>query len=278
MRAPAVGFLSVAALLAGFQEGGQQQQEEQQREAAEEAVEKFKAAYAAAGPAEEAKIRAVKDLAAVKHRKTAMALITVLASNELIGVRVAAADALGTFSDVDGVPAALVAVCQDPPNAKKPDVRKACIRALGELKARDAVSYLHAVVKKKPYDVAREAVIALGKIRLKDSIPVLIDVLREAEKTSDTAEANPLGGVPAVPGGPTVGRDLPGTSGSFPGLGGLGGYAGDEEMRREQEERRRLLREPSIKALLSITREKWTTSREWDIWWRRFGAAFAVPN
>jgi len=279
MTALAAGFLAGAVWLGALQQqNAQQQQEEQQKKAAEEAIEKFKAAYTAAGASEDGRTRAVKDLAAVQHRRTAMVLISILASNELIGVRISAADALGTFSKVEGIPAALIAVCQDPPNAKKVDIRKACIRAMGELRAREAVSVLHEIARKKPYDVAREAVIALGKVRLRDSIPQLIDVLREVEKNSDTAEANPLGGIPSVPGGPTVGSNLPGTTGSFPGLGGLGGFGGEDDMRREQEERRRLMQEPTVKALLSITREKWTTSKEWEIWWRRYGATFVVPK
>ncbi len=272
------GFLA-GMLCLGTLPQDAKQQEEERKKAAEEAVEKFKAEYKAAGPSEDARIRAVKGLGTVQHRKTAMVLISILASNELIGVRVAAADLLGTFNDLEGLAGALVAICQDPPNAKKPDIRKACLRALGDLKAREAIPFLHDIMRKKPYDVGREAVIAVGKIRQKDSIPALIDLLREVEKAGDAAEANPLGGIPSVPGSPTVGGNLPGTTtGNFPGLGGLGGFAGDDDMRREQEERRRLIQEPTVKALLEITRERWVTSKEWDIWWRRHGATFAVPQ
>ncbi len=275
----AAGILAGAFWLGALQQNAQQQEEEKQKKAAEEAIEKFKAAYGAAGASEDARTKAVKDLAVVQHRRTAMVLIGILAGNELIGVRITAADALATYTGLDGIPAALIAIFKDPPNAKKPDVRKACIRALGELKAREAVPVLHEIARKKPYDVAREAVVALGKIRMKDSIPPLIDLLRDLERSAELSEANPLSGIPGLPG--DLGGTLPGTPGTLPGLGGiggLGGYIGEDDLRREQEERRRLLVEPTVKTLLSITREKWTTSKEWEIWWRRYGATFVVPK
>jgi hypothetical protein len=40
----------------------------------------------------------------------------------------------------------------------------------------------------------------------------------------------------------------------------------------------RLLQEPAIKALLSIAREKWITSKEREIWWCRYGATFMAPQ
>ena len=41
---------------------------------------------------------------------------------------------------------------------------------------------------------------------------------------------------------------------------------------------RKMLQDPLIKALGAITREKWSTSKEWEIWWRKNGSTFAVEK
>ncbi len=237
------------------------------RKAAQEAVQKFKAEYAAAAGAEEARAAAVKILAGAPHKATLDMLLKVASSNEADSVRIAAADALGTFHAVEGARRSAASLLTDRFLLKKPEVRKAIIRAAGELRSQEAVPILHQVIEEKPFDVAREAVLALGKIRHKSTVATLIKLLKKIEVTAENGE------IPAIPQTPNNPSNP-----DLPGLDGLEGYATDEERRKEIEERRKLLLEPTNKSLGNITREKWTTSREWDAWWRRHGAGFVVEK
>lgn len=243
---------------------------------AADAIKGFKVAYATAGDAEADRIKAVRLLADVVHKKTSSVLAGLLLNGgEMTGVRVAAADALGTFRGVEGASKLLIAASQQ--RDKRTDVRRAACRALGELRAEDALGVLHSILQDKQADVAREAAIALGKIRHKGSVPVLIDLLRDVERVADANEAAPLAGtgVALAP----VGNN-PQAGGKLGGLAGmaLSGGIASGDARREQEERRLMLQDPTNKALASITREKWTTGKEWTIWWGKNGSTFQVQK
>jgi hypothetical protein len=280
--------LSGAVWLAGLQADPPKDSKARAEEdkAAAEAVQKFNAALAAAGGSGDAKKDAIAQVSAVKHKKTSQALFRVLASPEVPDVRIAAADALGGFREVEGVSKPMISLLPNPSLDKQIDVRKAIIRALGELRAADALPLLHQIMDQKPFDVAREAVVSIGKIRQKVSVPLLIALLKKAEKTAESSETDPLGGVPGVPVGgfssPGTNPNLPGgggggVGGNFPGVG-LGGNVTNNNQREEQEERRRMLQDPINKALAAITKERWTTSKEWEIWWRKNGSTFQVEK
>lgn len=237
---------------------------------ASEVVEKFKAAFKSARN-EMDQAEAVRILGGFPHRRTMLPLSALTADpGRPYPVRGAAIEVLGTFRGVPGSSKTLVAVALEN-EKKRTDARRAACRALGELRADDAIGPLQGLIGSKPYDVAREAVIALGKIRNRNSIPVLVEHLKGVEKSSSN-EANPLGDVPV--GQVTGGSRFPGL-GAVAGLLDMAAVGGTDE---QQEERRLMLQEPINKALEAITREKWTTAKEWSIWWAKNQASFVVQK
>jgi hypothetical protein len=45
-----------------------------------------------------------------------------------------------------------------------------------------------------------------------------------------------------------------------------------------QKDRAKALMPSIIKAMQQITREKWATAKEWEIWWERHKDSFIVPK
>lgn len=266
------GFFSGLLLLAG----GPGSQEDPKKAEADDAVRKFSAEFGAAGAGEAEKVRAVQHLTRVLHRKTMFSLGSLLADPSML-VSVAAAEGLSKFQEVKGAVNVLLSGIEW--NKKRPDVRKVILKALGDLQEEGALPTLHGLVSLKPYDAAKEAVVAVGKIRSKPSIPHLIDLLKKVEKPADSQNAETgVPGVPYVPGGPTVpGANTPNLP-QLPDVGGYGAGVGGDDSRAQQEERRRMLQEPLNQALSSITKEKYTTGKEWELWWQKRGAAFKVEK
>jgi hypothetical protein len=244
---------------------------------ADETIKKFNAAFSAAGPSEDGRAKAIKILTEIRHKKTLATLSTLLLGNETQLLKIAAAEALGTFAGVQGASKPLIQAVGDGQNAKKPEVKKAAIRALALLKAKDALGLLWKLMEEKGnnFEEPREAVIALGEIRHKDSVLRLVNLLKKAEKEPPPNEGRLNGGLVGGIGG----VDLPG-GGDFDNLPGLGGVAGIDIVNPEQEqiERKRMLEEPCKEALRKITQQPWGPSKEWEIWCRKHLGKFKVQD
>lgn len=219
-----------------------------------------------------AKADAVRILGQFVHRRT-MALLCALAADpgQPVPVRTTAADLLGTFRGIPGASKTLMAVALED-DKKTTEARRAACRALGELRAGDALGALHALAAGKPYDVAKEAVTALGKVRHRNSIPFLIELLKDVEPSGASKETNPLGD---VPGGQVSGGDKFGKLSKVMKLAGMASKGGSGQ---EEAERRQMIQEPIRKTLQSLTGEKWSTSKEWVIWWAKNQATFGVKR
>jgi hypothetical protein len=256
----------------------QQPQEDPKKAEADEAVKKFRAEYTGKGATTEAQAMSVKILTSVIHRRTLAEAGRLLFPSEPEPVSIAAADAVGAFREIKGASSYLTGAYNS--NAKRPEVRKAILRGLGALRAGETLSMLHGLAEGKPYDIAKEAIDSIGKVGKKLSIPVLIAFLKKVEVdpakagTGGAETGNPID-LPSVPNGPAVPKVGPG-GGIGPNVpaGGYGAGVSDGDARREQDERRRMLQSPINGALGLMTGEKYTTSKEWELWWQRKGSTY----
>lgn len=214
--------------------------------AAEEAVEKFKAEYK--GDASN-RASAVAGLAQVQHAKTLLKLGNVLMGDPDPSVRIAAARAIGTWKE-DKAKASAVLVNALGPNANDSDVRVEIFKALGALEDPLPLGVVHRTFKEKDVKVAKAAIECAGEIRSRDSIKILIDYLEDMERKKNTG-----GG-----GGSVAGLNIPGGGGD------------DPQTRRAKE-----LAPALAKALQSITLERYSDAKDWEVWWKRNEATFKVP-
>lgn len=254
----------------------QQPQEDPKKAEAEEAVKKFRAEFTAKGATTEAQALSVKVLESVIHRRTLAEAGALVQPGIPEPISIAAADTIGKFREIKGAAVFLTSAYNS--NQKRPEVRKAILRGLGALRAGETLSMLHGLAEGKPYDIAKEAVDSIGKVGKKTSILPLVAFLKKVEVdpaksgTGGAETGNPVD-LPSVPGGPTVPKVGPG-GGIGPNVGGGYGGAGDGDARAQQDERRRMLQAPINGALGAITGEKYSTSKEWEIWWQRKGSTF----
>jgi HEAT repeat protein len=219
--------------------------------AAEEALDRFKAAYK--NPSAAARATAVTELAKAPHEKT-LKQIAPLITGEEVMVRIAAAKGLGSFVDYkkQAIPVLIGSI--EGPNAKEPTVQAAIFEALGKLGDETALPTVHRYFEDKDPVVAAAALAAAGEIKKAHSVDVIIELMKKLEKHTDTNAKNPnanTGGVVSLPGG------------------------------NNDDPNRRLARAvipACIKALQAITKEKWTTSKEWQIWWGRHKAKFGAEK
>ncbi len=103
------------------------------------------------------------------------------------------------------------------------------------------------------HSVPKSAILGAGLARSRDSIDPLMELLKELEKAAGTAGNDKnakAGGVRGIPGG-----------GANP-----------------QKDRAKALIPSIIKAMQAITREKWASAKEWEIWWGKHKDNFVVPK
>ena len=233
---------------------------------AEDAVEKFKTAYKSRSAEERA--AAVADLAKVKHAKV-LSKLAALVQVDDVAVRKAAAGGLGGFTTELRSKAGAALVAALAPNAKDEEVVLAIYAALGKLQDENALPSVHRAFDEKDLDVAKAAIDASGDIRGRISIEVLIELLKDLDPGKKDGRV-PGGNTTGVPGGNVPGGNVPGVGG-LPGIPGGGGN--DPKAKRRKE-----LVPAAKKALAAITKEKWSTTGEWEIWWGRNKATFKVEK
>lgn len=122
------------------------------------------------------------------------------------------------------------------PNSKEADVVAAIFEALGTLDDPDAIPLLRDHFDDRNPKLAKAALAAVGTMRDAGSIEAIIERMKKCEKV----------------------------------------MASDANVDRENRDQAKEIMGVCIKALQAITKEKWTTSKEWEIWWGRNKATFKV--
>lgn len=225
------------------------------------AIKKFKEDYYKPGAKEDDKIDAVNYLAQHKHEKVVKVLGSLMVEAP-ITVRRIAARALSQFCDIDAAGRELAAALQAQPRNLKgvSAVRIEILRALGALRCRNAGIPVAKLVNDREVWIAKAAIDASAKIRVADAIWPLIKALQRIEGREGDAEVSvdPLDNL-------------------VEGVGNNDLFKTDPRQPKRPTERE-LLREPILKALESITRQTFVSSREWDVWWAKNKSGFQVED
>ena len=214
---------------------------------ADEAIERYKAAIKGAAAAGRAS--AVTELSKTPHEKTLTRLAGVLNGEEM-PVRIAAAKGIGNYTDykkkASGILTGALAGC----TKDTADLAAAILEGLGKLGDESALGTIHSRFDDKDAKIAKAALAAAGEIKKSSSIDAIIELMKKYEKAT---------GVDAK--GKKKNTNDGGGSVGVPYAGGGGD---DPQVKLAQE-----VLPATIKALTAITKEKWTTSQEWIIWWGR---------
>ncbi|HVE39896.1 MAG TPA: HEAT repeat domain-containing protein [Planctomycetota bacterium] len=213
--------------------------------AVDEAVKRFNKAYA--NPNAAARATAVTELGATKHDRTLKMIIPLL-NADVTEVRAAAASALAGFGDWKKlVTPSLQGAMQG--NAKDPKVQKAILTALGKLADPLGLPTIHGNFREPSMTVTTAAIEATGIARQKESMDALIELQKDVQKWLKNKQAGPYR------------KD--------------DGQQGDDN---EIKGRLDAIQKSIIKAFQDITKEKWATANEWEIWWGKKKANFEIPK
>ena len=216
----------------------------------EEAIHRFKKAMN--NPSAPARATAVTELAATKSEKTAGILGNLL-GGDAEPVRKSAALGLGGFTDYKKIvtPMLMAGLSM---NAKEPKVMEAIFQALGKLDDETALPTMHKYFEDKDGTIASAALLSAAEIRTVGSIELIMDVMRKYDKIDQSAKSGGGGGGYGAPGVP-------------------GGGGDDKKLKLVKE-----VLPATIKAMQVISKEKWTTCKEWEIWWKRNQATFKIEK
>jgi hypothetical protein len=209
--------------------------------ALEEALDRFKKAYA--NPSAAARAAAVSELSKTQHEKIVARLAGFLTS-DAPPVRRAAALGLGDFKDYKKMAAPML-MSAIAPNQKEVDVVEAIFQGLGKLDDETTLPTIHRYFEDKHAKIASAALLAAGEIRHVSSVDPILALMKDYEKIEERSKG---------------------------GGGGVGGLPGGGE-----DPRTKLAKDvlpATIKAMQAIAKEKYTTTKEWNIWWNKYKATF----
>jgi HEAT repeat protein len=213
--------------------------------AVDEAIKRFNKAVANPSPA--ARGAALRELAAKPHDRTLNIIVNYL-NADVTEVRVSAADSLGEFGDwKKKVTPILQGALQT--NAKDPKVQVAILKTMGKMADPLGIPVIHNNFREPSVDVSSAAIGAAGTARQKESMDALVELQRDVQKWLKNKQS-----------GPYRKPD---------------GQQGDEN---ECKTRLEAIQKEIIKAFQAITKEKWATAGEWEIWWNKRKATFEVPK
>src|SRR5205085_12403671 len=138
-------------------------------------------------------------------------------------------------------------------NAKEPTVAAAIFQSLGKLDDETALPTIHKYFEDKDSAVATAALMSAAEIRTVGSIELIMDLMRKYEKIDAGVKSGGGGGYgsPGVPGG--------------------GGQDPKQKLAKD-------VLPATVKAMQKISGEKWTTPKEWEIWWKRNQATFKIEK
>jgi hypothetical protein len=215
----------------------------------EEAIHRFKKGMN--NPSAPARASAVSEFAGTKTEKTAAMLGNLLGA-DTEPVRKAAALGLGGFSDYKKIVTPMLLAGLNM-NAKEPKVMEAIFQGLAKLDDESALPAIHGYFDDKDSTIASAALLAAADIRTVGSIPLVMDLMRKYEKIDANAKSGGGGGYgsPGVPGG--------------------GGTDPKQKLAKD-------VLPATIKAMQKLSGEKWTTPKEWEIWWKRNQATFKIEK
>lgn len=223
------------------------------------ALKKFEDEFYRNGAKADQKIQAIINLAIHKNEHVVKSLTPVLTRDVSSSVRIVAARELARFTSVPQAGPAVLAAFRSTANGgnKYSAVRIMLLRALGELRVKDAAGDVDRSVEDRNVWIAKAAVDAAGRIKSRTAVDVLISALKRIEGPMGDAQValNPL--VDAF-------KEVT--------IGGMLGAEGNDRPVSE----RAFLKQPINEALRSITRLPYTTSKEWDGWWKTSKATFEV--
>jgi HEAT repeat protein len=213
--------------------------------AVDEAIKRFSKSFA--NPSPGARATAVLELSKTLHDKTLNRILPLVVS-DVTEVRVAAAKALAEFGDWKKlVTPSLMAALK--PNEKDLKVQEAIYVTLGKLQDPVAIPTVHGNFREPDVRVAKYAVGCAGSMRQKESMDALLELQKDVQKWLKNKQAGPY-------------RDDKGQQGD------------DNAIKGRLED----IQKTIIKAFQDITKEKWATSNEWEIWWGKKKATFEIPK
>lgn len=209
-----------------------------------------------------ARVAAVAHLEKVHHEKVVSRLGGLLSHDEK-GMRIAGANALGTFHDAPelkkSASRALISALSAGSNMKEPEVQVAIFGALGKLQEESSGSAIKSHFDDKDVSVAQAAIGAAGSLKSKSMVEPLIEQLRDCEKK--------LKGPDNGGGGQRTTKTV-----KMPKGGGGGGAAPDPNADPETQKRNRAnaLQPAILGALSTLTgQSNFTSSDDWEKWWSK---------
>ncbi|HXX94971.1 MAG TPA: HEAT repeat domain-containing protein [Planctomycetota bacterium] len=211
--------------------------------AVKEALDRFKQGMKATSPAAQAS--AITELSRTPAEKTLNAIIPLVMDGPK-ETRIAAAKGLGNFTDYKkkATPALLAALAAGP-NVREPDVVAAIYEGLGKLADPTSLDTVHKGFRNEQIPVAKAAIACSGAMKQKESMDVLIELLKDCQKWLKNKQGGPY-------------KDAKGQNGD------------DNAVKTRVED----IQKEVIKAFQTITKEKWTTAMEWELWWSKHKATF----
>jgi len=213
--------------------------------AVEEAIKRFSKGFS--NPSPGARATAVLELSKTLHDKTLNRILPLVVS-DVSEVRVAAAKALAEFADWKKiVTPSLTGALK--PNEKDLKVMEAIYGTLGKLQDPMAISTVHGNFRESDVRIAKYAIACAGAMRQKESMDALLELQKDVQKWLKNKQAGPY-------------RDDKGQQGD------------DNAIKTRMED----IQKTIIKAYQDITKEKWATANEWEIWWNKKKATFEVPK
>ena len=217
----------------------------------DDAIARFKKGMA--NPSAPARASAVTELASTKSEGTAKVLGGVLVS-DAEPVRKAAAAGLGGFTDYKklATPMLLNGLNVNYSQQEYKVVEAIC-QALGKLDDDVALPTLHRYFEDKDAVVAAAAILGAAEIRHVSSIDLIIELMKKYDKIIENAKGGGGGGYGGV--------NVPGGGGTDP-----------------KSTLAKAVMPACIKAMQHISGDKWTTVKEWDIWWSKRKATFKIEK
>ena len=219
--------------------------------AVDEAIARFKKGMA--NPSAPARASAVSDLAATKSEQTAKMLGGLLVS-DAEPVRKAAATGLGGFTDYKKIATPMLLNGLNANyNAKEYKVVESICQALGKLDDDIALPALHRYFEDKDATTASAALLGAAAIRNVSSIDLIIELMKKYDKIIESSKGGGGGG---------YGVNVPG-----------GGGGNDPKTTLAKS-----VMPNAVKAMQQISGDKWTTVKEWEIWWSKRKATFKIED
>ena len=202
---------------------------------------------AVANPNPSARASAILELSKSPHDRTLKAILPYL-NQDVTDVRIAAAKAMSEFGDWKKlVTPSLAAALQT--NEKDAKVQSAILDSIGKLADPASLNTVHGNFRDSDTRVAKSAIGAAGTMRQKESMDALVELQKDVQKWLKNKQAGPY-------------RDDKGQPGDEAACTG----------------RLNDVQKTIIKAFQDITKERWATANEWEIWWGRKKATFEVPK